>query len=299
MVLFLALGLIWGGSHTFITISLGGLTPSQLVLARLLLGAVVLLAIVRMRGVKLPSFGVVWAHIAVAAILGLVAPFLLLAWGQQHTSAGMAGVLIGAMPLITLAFATFTLPSERATVRKTVGLLIGFAGVVLVVAPWGDAPGTLGGQVAVLGAAACYAAQAVYIRKVLSGLDIAPLALAAAQVMAATVLQALVTPLFAWHAPTFTWPVVVSIVLLGTVATGAGYVLYFRLIRDHGATTASAVNYLVPVAAVVIGVLTLSESITWSMAAGTVIVLLGLAIAENRLGVAPTRAQRAGKMTVR
>nr|WP_042188729.1 DMT family transporter [Kibdelosporangium sp. MJ126-NF4]CEL18420.1 Permease of the drug/metabolite transporter (DMT) superfamily [Kibdelosporangium sp. MJ126-NF4]CTQ97903.1 Permease of the drug/metabolite transporter (DMT) superfamily [Kibdelosporangium sp. MJ126-NF4] len=298
MVLFLALGLIWGGSHTFITISLGGLTPSQLVLARLVLGAVVLLAVVRLRGIRLPAFGVVWAHIAMAAVLGLVAPFLLLAWGQQHTSAGMAGVLIGAMPLITLAFATMTLPSERATVRKTVGLLVGFAGVVLVVAPWGAAPGSLGGQVAVLGTAACYAAQAVYIRKVLSGLDIAPLALAAAQVLAATILQAAVTPLFAWHTPTFTWPVVVSIVLLGTVATGAGYVLYFRLIRDHGATTASAVNYLVPVAAVIIGVVTLSESITWSMAAGAVIVLLGLAIAENRLGVAPTRARRAGKMTV-
>lgn len=297
MVLFLALGLIWGGSHTFITISLGGLTPAQLVLARLLLGAVVLLAVVRLRRIRLPAFGVVWAHITMAAVLGLVAPFLLLAWGQQHTSAGMAGVLIGAMPLITLAFATVTLPSERATVRKTVGLLVGFGGVILVVAPWGAAPGSLGGQLAVLGAAACYAAQAVYIRKVLSDLDIAPLALAAAQVTAATVLQAAVTPLFPWQTPTFPWPVVVSIALLGTVATGAGYVLYFRLIRDHGATTASAVNYLVPVAAVVIGVLTLAESITWSMAAGTGTVLLGLAIAENRLGAASARTRRAGKVT--
>ncbi|CAM3304776.1 DMT family transporter [Kibdelosporangium persicum] len=299
MVLFLLLGLIWGGSHTFITISLTGLTPSQLVLARLVLGAVVLLAIVRLRGIRLPAFGRVWGHIAMAAVLGLVAPFLLLAWGQQHTSAGMAGVLIGAMPLITLAFATTTLPGERATWRKTTGLLIGFAGVVLVVSPWGSAPGSLGGQLAVLGAAACYAAQAVYVCKVLSGLDIVPLALAAAQVLAAAALQAAVTPVFEWREPTFTWPVLVSILLLGAVATGAGYVLYFRLIRDFGATTASAVNYLVPVAAVVIGVITLSESITWSMAAGAVIVLLGLAVAENRLGAVPSEARRAGKVTAR
>jgi len=92
-----------------------------------------------------------------------------------------------------------------------------------------------------------------------------------------------------WPAPSFTWPVIVSIVLLGVVGTGAGYVIYFRLINDLGATTASTVNYLVPVTAVLIGTVTLQESITPEMVLGTIIVLLGLAVAERRVDLSRLR----------
>ncbi|MDT0491857.1 DMT family transporter [Streptomyces griseus] len=280
---FLLLAFLWGGSFTFIKVSLDGLTPGQLVLSRLVLGAAVLLAIVAFRRIGLPRSARVWGHVAAAALFGNVIPFLLLSYGEQTTGAGIAGVLIGATPLLTLTIAAAALPTERATRRKVLGLIIGFVGVVLLIGPWTDALGSLGGQLACLGAALSYACGFVYVRKYLSPLGLAPMAAAASQLLAATVLQAVVTPFLTWRTPEFTLEVTFSIVALGLFSTGLAYVLYFRLIGDVGATTASAVNYVVPVASVLIGVVALGESVTWNLLVGGLVVLAGVAYAENRL----------------
>ncbi|MDX6311511.1 MAG: hypothetical protein QOF44_975, partial [Streptomyces sp.] len=141
VVRFLLLASLWGSSFTFIKVSLEGLTPGQLVLSRLLLGAAVLLVIAAIRKVGLPRSGVVWAHVAAAALFGNVIPFLLLSYGEKTTGAGIAGVLVGGTPLLTLTIATAVLPAERATPRKAIGLVIGFLGVVLVIGPWSESLG--------------------------------------------------------------------------------------------------------------------------------------------------------------
>jgi drug/metabolite transporter (DMT)-like permease len=280
---FLLLATLWGSSFTFIKVSLEGLTPSQLVLARLLLGAAVLLALAALRRVGMPRGAGLWGHMAVAALLGNVVPFLLLSYGEQTTGAGIAGVIVGSTPLLTLALATVALPTERATACKVVGVLVGFLGVVLVIAPWRESLGSLGGQLACLGAALSYAGGFVYVRRYLSPRGLAPLLLAAAQLVAAVALQVLVTPFLAWETPKLTGQVVTSIVVLGVFCTGLAYVLYFRLISDLGAATASTVNYLVPVAAVVVSVLLLGEPVTWNLLAGGLVVLGAVAYAENRI----------------
>jgi drug/metabolite transporter (DMT)-like permease len=279
---FVLLGVIWGSSYTFIKVSGEGLTPSQLVLGRVILGAATLLIIMGVRKVPLPPWGDAWAHFLVSATLGMVAPFLLLAWGEHFTSAAMAGTVIAALPLVTLAVVMVALSTEKVTWRKAVGLVIGFVGVLLVISPWRSDPGSLKGQLAVLGAAVCYALQTVYVRKYLSPKGLPPLALAAGQLIVAAVLQAAITPFLPWQAPSFTTPVVLSILVLGIFGTGLAYVLYFGLIGELGATTASAVNYLVPVAALLISTIGLRESSTWNMWVGVAIVLIGLAVAENR-----------------
>ncbi|MGW5049994.1 DMT family transporter [Actinokineospora sp. NPDC004072] len=291
LALFALLALIWGASYTFIKVAVSGLSPAQLVLLRVLFGAAVLVVVLRVTGARLPRSAAVWGHTAVTATLGMVAPFLLLAWGEQRTTAAMAGVLIAATPLLTLAAATVALSTERATWRKAVGFVVGFGGVVLVIGPWHDGGGTLAGQLAVLGAAACYAAQTVYVRLMLAQRGIPPLVSATTQVVSACVLQAVITPFFPWQTPDLRWGVVLSVVLLGAVGTGLAYLIYFRLIGDLGAANASAVNYLVPVTAVLIGVLTLGEGVTWNMVVGTLVVLGALALAENR--IAPRRPQPA------
>jgi drug/metabolite transporter (DMT)-like permease len=124
----------------------------------------------------------------------------------------------------------------------------------------------------------------VYVRKHLfSSRGLAPLSLAAAQLAAAAALQALVTPFLAWEPPEPTGRVVASIVALGLLCTDLAYVLYFRLIGDLGAATASTVNYVVPVAAVLVSVLLLGEPVTWNLLVGGLVVLGGVAYAENRL----------------
>lgn len=280
---FLLLATLWGSSFTFIKVSLEGLTPSQLVLSRLILGALFLLAIVGLRKVALPKSAGVWGHIAGAALFGNVIPFLLLSYGERTTGAGIAGVLVGSTPLLTLAVAAAALPTERATVRKVIGLLVGFLGVVIVISPWTESLGPLGGRIACFGTAVSYACGFVYVRKFLSPLRLPSLALAASQLAAAAVLLAVAMPFFDWQTPHFPWRVTGSIVLLGLLGTGVAYVIYFRLIGDVGATTASAVNYVVPITAVIIGVILLGEPVTWNLIAGGLVVLVGMAYAENRL----------------
>lgn len=293
---FLLLALLWGSSFTFIKVSLEGLTPSQLVLARLVLGASVLLAIARLKRVGLPRGASTWGHVAVAAAFGNVAPFLLLSYGEQTTGAGLAGVLVGSTPLLTLALAAVALRAERPTPRKAVGLLVGFVGVILVIGPWRDSSGSLAGQLACLGAALSYAVGFVYVRRFLSPRGLAPLALAAAQLTVATAVQVLVTPFLAWEAPQVTGQIAASILVLGVLGTGFAYVIYFRLIADVGATNASAVNYVVPVFAVVVSVVLLGEAVTWNLLVGGLVVIAGMSYAENRIArLIPTGRLRQGR----
>jgi drug/metabolite transporter (DMT)-like permease len=280
---FLLLALLWGGSFTLIKVSLEGLSPAQLVLARLVLGAAVLLAVAALRRAGLPRGRAVWGHLAVAALLGNVLPFLLLSYGEQTAGAGIAGVLIGATPLLTLTIAYAALAAERATARKVIGLVVGFAGLVLVVAPWRDAGGSLAGELACFGAAVSYAASFVYVRRFLTPRKLAPLALAAGQLLTAVLLQAAASPFLQWGAVHLTGRVLAAILLLGVLCTGLAYVLYFRLIADLGATTASTVNYVVPIAAVLFGAVLLGEPVTWNVVVGGLVVLVGMAYAENRL----------------
>jgi drug/metabolite transporter (DMT)-like permease len=280
---FLVLALLWGSSFTLIKEALAGLSPAQLVLARLVLGAAVLLSVAAVRQVGLPRGAVVWGHLAAAALFGNVIPFLLLSYGERSAGAGIAGVLVGATPLLTLTVAAFALAEERATPRKLVGLLVGFAGLVVVIAPWRTGLGSTGAELACFGAAVSYAAGFVYVRKFLSPRHLAPVSLAAGQLSAAVVLQVAVSPFLQWGAVSLTPRVAVSIVLLGVLSTGLAYVLYFRLIGEVGATTASAVNYVVPIAAVAVGAIFLGERITLNVVAGGLIVLAGMAYAENRL----------------
>lgn len=283
LIRFLALALLWGSSFTLIKVSLEGLSPAQLVLGRLMLGAAVLATVAALRHVPLPRGGPVWGHLAGAALFGNVLPFLLLSYGERTAGAGIAGVLIGATPLLTLTIAYAALTAERATARKVAGLIAGFAGIVLVLAPWQEAAGSAGGELACFGAAVSYAISFVYVRRFLSPRGLPPLALATGQLLTAVVLQALVSPLLEWGPAQLTGRVLVSIVLLGVLSTGLAYVLYFRLIADIGATSASAVNYVVPIAAVATGILFLGESLTWNVVAGGLVVLAGMAYAENRV----------------
>ncbi|MEU6988997.1 DMT family transporter [Streptomyces sp. NPDC046324] len=280
---FILLAVLWGSSFTFIKVSLHGLTPSQLVLSRLFMGALLLVVIAVVSKVALPRSGEVWGHYAGAALFGNVIPFLLLSYGEKTTGAGIAGVLIGGTPLLTLTVAALALPEERATRRKAIGLVAGFVGVVLLIGPWSERLGSASGQLACLGAALSYAIGFVYVRKFLSPRGVKPLAGAASQLIAATVIQAAVTPFLEWDTPNFTGRVTAGIVALGLLSTGLAYILYFRLINDMGAVTASAVNYVVPVVAVVAGVLVLNEPVTWNLVVGGLVVLIGMGYAENRV----------------
>jgi drug/metabolite transporter (DMT)-like permease len=292
------LALLWGSNFLLIRVTLEGLSPFEIVLARMLLAAAVLLGVIRAHRQRLPTGRQLWGHLAAAALIANLIPYLLFAWAEQQVPSHVAGALNATTPLFTLGIAIAAGQQERVTPSRVVGLLLGFAGAVTVLAPWRQAglADSLAGGVACLVAAASYGLSYVYMRRYLTGRGLPALVLAAGQLVAGCALLIPLTPLLAADAFILTPAVLASVAALGTLGTGAAYVLNYRLIQDEGATTASTVTYLLPVVAVVLGVLVLSEPVTWNLLAGSAAVLLGVAIAEQRLG-SPRRRQPAATRT--
>ena len=281
------LALIWGASFLLIKFALEGMTPSQLVLARLIAGAGVLLLIVRLRNVPLPRDRVVWGHLALMSVVANIIPFFLFAWGEQRVTSGMAGILNGTTPLFTLAFAIVALSEERWSVQRVGGFLLGFVGVVMVVGPWnsGGTGNAVSGQLACLAAAACYGVGFVYARRFIAHRGIPPLALSAAQLSMAVLLLTVTAPLTMRGELQLTPLSALSVLALGAVGTGLAYLLFYRLITDVGATSASMVTYLIPVVAVILGVIVQNDPLTWNVFVGAAIVVVSAALAEGRIGV--------------
>lgn len=273
---------IWGASFLFIKLALEGMTPAQIVLGRLTAATVTLLVVLVLRRQPLPRDPALWGHFALMGVVANIVPFFLFGWGEQRITSGMAGVLNGTTPLFTLVIAAAMLPEERLSTTRALGLITGFAGVILVVGPWQiDGANALSGQIACLVASVCYGVSFTYTRRFISGRG-EVLALSVGQLGMATVLLWLVAPLIAADPVDWTVPVTASVLALGALGTGVAYLLYYRLIADAGATTASMVTYLIPVFAVVLGVLVLDEALTWNLFAGAAVVILGVAIADGR-----------------
>jgi drug/metabolite transporter (DMT)-like permease len=277
------LALLWGSSFLWIKLALDGLSPVQLVLVRLALGAVVLVAVVRIRRLRLPHDRATWLHLTVAALVANAIPYLLFAIGEQTVSSSLAGALNATTPLWTLGIGLAARTERQVTPMRVLGLLVGFAGALVILAPWNaPSPGAIGGALACLGAAASYGLSYVYMGRRLAGRGLSPLVLSAAQLTAATGLLVLVTPLAGLQPVQLTPAVLTAISILGVLGTGAAYVLNYRLITDEGATATSTVTYLLPVVAVVLGIVFLGEPAAAHLLIGTGIVLVGIALVQRR-----------------
>jgi drug/metabolite transporter (DMT)-like permease len=276
------LAVLWGSGFLFVKLALRGLSPVQIVLGQLTFGAVVLLLTLVVRRQPLPHGGRQWAYLAGMAVLANIAPYLLFSWSEQRISSGLAGALSATTPLCTLVLAR-AFGVGCLTMARLLGLVLGLAGVVLLAAPWHDGHRavSVAGVLAALGAAACYAGSYVYARRLLTNRGTEPLVLSAAQLTAGALLLGVVTPWIGRQPVTLSATVVLSVVALGVASTGIAYVLNYRLIQDEGPTAASMTNYLAPVVAVLLGVMVVDERLSWNLAVGTAVVLLGVWIAER------------------
>ena len=280
---FVVLGLAWGASFLFIKAGLEGLSPAQVVLGRLLAGAAALLCVSLSSRTRLPRFGVVWAHLAVVAVLLCVTPFLLFAWAEEHVSSGLASIYNATTPLMTMLVALAALPEERPTRSRLTGLLAGFSGVLVVLGPWRGLGGGSGwAQAGCLLATASYGLAFVYLRRFVAPRALPAVAAATVQVGIGAVIMLVLTPLFPTHSVHLSWRVTASVMALGVVGTGLAYVWNTNVVSAWGATNASTVTYLTPVVGVALGVLVLSEQVSWNEPVGALLVVLGIAISQNR-----------------
>jgi drug/metabolite transporter (DMT)-like permease len=273
---------LWGSGFLFVKLALRGLSPSQVVLGQLALGALVLLITLAIRRQSLPHASREWVYLAGMAALANIAPYLLFSWSEQRISSGLAGALSGTTPLLTLLLAR-AFGVGRLTPPRVLGLALGLAGVVLLAAPWHESSQavSLVGMLAALGAAACFAGSYVYARRLLTNRATEPLVLSAAQLTVGAVLLGAVVPWIDHDPITLNRTVVLSVVALGVLSTGIAYVLNYRLIQDEGPTAASMTNYLTPVVAVLLGIAFVDERLTWNLIVGTAMILVGLWIAEH------------------
>lgn len=278
---FLLLGLIWGGSFMFIKVEVeAGIAPVHVALLRCLFGAAALLAILALTRDSLPR-GRVWRDLAVMALFSNTLPFVLFAYGETEVSSLLAGIINATTPLLTLLFALAMLPEERPTRRRLAGIALGFAGVVVVLAPWdGLGAGSLLGALACLAASTCYGIAFPYLRRHLTGRPETGVAISAAQVGIGAVMLvpfALFASLPNEMPGTEVW---LSVLALGALGTGVAYVLMFNIVQAAGAQTGSMITYLVPVFAVILGVAVLGEQIGWHEPVGGAVILAGVALSR-------------------
>ncbi|MGW7199440.1 DMT family transporter [Streptomyces chryseus] len=277
------LALLWGSAFLWIKLALNsGLTPFQIAFLRSALGAAVLLLLARRAHQRLPRDRGTWGRLVVAALFCNALPFLLFGIGERTVDSGLAGVLHATTPLWAVLIGAAIGTDRGIGPVRLGGLLLGFAGTLVIFAPWQTAGLLSGGTAALLGASASYAVGFAYMGSRLTGRGTDPLALSAAQLLAATVLAA-PGVLAGGAAPVDLGPrAVLAVVALGIFSTGFTFYLSYRLVADEGATGAATVGYLLPVVSVALGALVLDEEFGPRVLAGAAVVLAGVAATRWR-----------------
>ncbi|MDR7302567.1 DMT family transporter [Haloactinomyces albus] len=306
------LAILWGASFLLIKVGLEALSPVQIAFARIALGALVLLLLCALWGIRLHGGGTaearaLWRNVTIAALFGNTLPWVLFGLGEQTVSSGLTGVLNATTPLWTMLFGLLFGVERTLAPTRFAGLMLGFGGVVLILAPW-NGNGVFGwGVLACLAAAVSYGIGFVYIGRSLTGARIngqqlPPLGLAAMQMTAATGLGLLALPIGGLQ-PVALDPVpLLAVGVLGVLGTGFAFAVHYRIIADEGATTASTVTYLMPVVSVLLGWLVLDEQFGVRVLAGMLVVLAGVALSRRKDGgtsTGGTRSEAASSATSR
>lgn len=277
------IALIWGWSFLFIKVAVEGMTPTAVAGARIALGAVVMLVVVRQQRIVLPRDRTTWRHFLVMGVMFNVIPFTLLAWGQERITSALTAVLNATTPLFA-ALLTAILLGERLRRPQVLGVVLGFAGVAVAAGAGADdlAGSSLTGSAAVVTAAACYGFGFAYARRNLSGTP--PMVAATGQLVTATIVIlpfSVVTSVGEGIelTPTRT----LAVLLLGILGTGVAHLLNYRSIAEVGPTRASVVTQLVPVVAVTVGVVFLHEPFRLRLLFGAALTLFGIALLHERI----------------
>ena len=171
---FLALALMWGSSYLFIKIAVDDFGTFTLVALRLIVGAALLWTVLRLSGKALPRDPKLYRHLMVMALLSITAPFLLITWAEKTVDSSLAAILTSIVPLFAVVIAPIFIHDEPFRVNTVVGLLIGFAGVVVITSRWlGIGSSDLVADLALIASSAFYAVGAVYARRNVRGSDAA------------------------------------------------------------------------------------------------------------------------------
>ena len=277
LAMLLALATLWGASYTLIKIGVATIPPITFIAARTLVAGGILFVILRLRGLKLPGDSATWKRFIFQACLNSVIPFTMIAWAEQTVDAGLATILNSTSPIFTFLLTVFLTQHEPATARKLFGVVAGIIGILLIVGV--EALNGLGrdlwAQLAIVMATVSYAIAAIFGRG-FKGLD--PMMPAAGSLICGA---AILLPLsLLVDQPWTLAPSADSIwALLGlsVFSTALAFVIYFHLLRSLGSVGTTSQAYLRVPIGVGIAILFLGETLTSTMLAGLLCVIVGVA----------------------
>lgn len=280
VLMLLALSALWGASFMFIKVGVRDLEPATLVWLRLTVAAATLAPIALLSAGRsvFAEVRAEWRGLTVLGAANSVIPFWFISWGETRIDSGLAAIIQASAPIFTALLAWRFSHSERVSGARLAGVLIGFAGVALLVG--GQRGGAVLGALAVLVAALCYAASALWGGRRLA--HVRPLALALGT-MATGSLVTLPFGLAQLPGELPGWKPVASVLALGIGGSALAYLLYFAILVGAGASRAILVTYLVPAAALAYGVALLGEPMEATALGGLALVLAGVALGTGSL----------------
>ncbi|MFT6102099.1 MAG: drug/metabolite transporter (DMT)-like permease [Granulosicoccus sp.] len=285
-VMLLVLSVLWGCSFFFVGIAVNELPPLTIVTLRLVLAALTLWLVMTLLGQRLPRDINVWGNFLVMGVFNSALPFSLIVWGQTHIASGLASILNATTPLFTVIMAGIFLADEKISLRKVISIVVGFFGVVVLIGPSSlDGVGVnVFAQLAILCAAASYGVSGVYGRR-FKGLGLPPLAIATGQLITSSLILLPISIVLerSYELASPSSAVWLSVICLAVFSTGLAYILYFRILSSSGITNLSLVTFLIPITAILLGVVVLGETMRIEHFIGMGFIIVSLLGIDGRL----------------
>jgi len=278
------LALIWGGAFFFGQVAVRELPPFSVALGRVGIAAIALLIFVYASGRRMPASLRIWSAFAVMGLINNVIPFSLIFFGQTQITSGLASILNATTPIFTVLLAHFLTTDEKLSIGRLIGVGCGLVGVALMIGTdvLAGAADNIIGQAAVLAGACSYALAGIFGRRLRS--VPAPVA-ASGQLVSSTIILVPIVLIVdqPWTLPMPSLEVIGAVVGIAVICTSLAYIIYFHILAVAGATNVLLVTLLIPVSAILLGTVFLSEVLLPVHLLGMAIIGIGLLTIDGRV----------------
>jgi len=282
--LLILLSAIWGGAFTLNKMALDSFTPEVIVAGRLISGSVFLVALIYF---LYKGFTINLAQInyyLFMSLVGIVIPFIAIITGQKNIDSAMAGILMATMPISTILLSHIFLDDEKMNKRKFIGFIISFIGVFVLI--YRDdlfinnsISETFESQLLVILGATLYAFAAIYGKKY-KITD--PLSASTGTILFATFFMTIYLIFIDQSKPSYSHLLLdMNILLLGVLCTAIATIIYFQILQSEGASFISMMNFLIPLWAILFGIIILNDQFSWNYIFGLLVILFGIKLANS------------------
>ena len=279
--LLMCLVLLWGTSFVFTSISVETVDPLTVVFCRVLIAAIILSAVVLLKGQRFPGTKSSWIALFIMGFAGNVFPFFLIAWGQLSVNSGIAGMIMAIMPLMTMLLAHYLVEGENLNRYKIIGFIFGITGIAILLGPVFEGGGrAVFGGIAIFIAATSYAVNTILVKRMPR---FSPMVGAAGVMISASIIMLpiwLLQPTAAFDQ--LSLRSINSVIWLGIGPTAIATMILFAVIERAGPTFLSTINYMIPIVAFFAGAYILAEPVEWHSIIALVIILSGIALTRFR-----------------